>query len=76
MDVSLSPDCAHDTREDFLQSLGSGLGFWFPTVQTVLKIEEGLSDWIRIRDSSRIDESDISDTPALCRQPQPQKDLP
>ena len=51
--------------KDLAQPICCALGFWFTAVQAVFKVKERLSDWVRIRHTSRIDECDVSNAPAL-----------
>jgi len=53
-----------DFWEDFLQLLSSSFGFGDTTTFSVFELKEGLSNWIRVRDSAVIDKSYVSYSPS------------
>lgn len=54
-------------RVDALQRRGRRLCLAFPAMQRIFELEERLPNWIRVRDSRRIDERDLADSPCLER---------
>lgn len=62
--VHLHTSCLN-ARVDLLELVGCTLCLWLASVEAVLEVEERLPDGIREGDRGRIDEGDVTNSPAL-----------